>query len=58
MASKSLIILVSIITFGTVTPSHPVWSEEQGVAKSQQRGNLPGILQVKQLLRRQYRRKL
>ncbi|MBS4209832.1 YpjP family protein [Bacillus sp. FJAT-50079] len=39
---KSLIILVSIITFGTVTPSHPVWSEEQGVAKSQQRGESSG----------------
>lgn len=35
---KSLIVIVSILTFGTVTPSHALWSEEQAVPKSQQRG--------------------
>ncbi|MEK3886102.1 YpjP family protein [Bacillus sp. FSL K6-3431] len=36
---KSLIVVVSILTFGTVTPSHALWSQEQEVAKSQQRGS-------------------
>lgn len=35
---KSLIIIVSILTFGTVTPSHALWSNEQDVARSQLRG--------------------
>ena len=34
---KTLIVLVSIFTFGTVTPSHALWSEDQDPGKSQQR---------------------
>ncbi|MBS4176632.1 YpjP family protein [Lederbergia citrea] len=38
---KSLIILVSILTFGAVTPSHALWSENHELSKSQQRGSAP-----------------
>ncbi|MBW8349021.1 YpjP family protein [Bacillus sp. IITD106] len=36
---KSLIVLVSILTFGAVTPSHALWSENEEVPKAQHRGN-------------------
>lgn len=35
---KTLIVLVSIVTFGTVTPSHALWSEDQDHRNTQQRG--------------------
>ncbi|MBS4199439.1 YpjP family protein [Bacillus sp. FJAT-49732] len=38
---KSLIILVSILTFGAVTPSHALWSENDELPKAQHRGNPP-----------------
>ncbi|MBO0994818.1 YpjP family protein [Bacillus sp. SD088] len=34
---KSLIILVSVLTFGVVTPSHAFWSQNQEVTKTLQR---------------------
>jgi len=36
---KSLIVLVSILTFGAVTPSHALWSENDDLPKAQHRGN-------------------
>jgi len=38
---QSIIVLVSILTFGAVTPSHALWSEEQGLSRSQHRGQAP-----------------
>src|SRR5699024_4097257 len=35
---KAFIALVSIVTFGTVTPSHAVWANDQDTTKSQERG--------------------
>ncbi|MBS4217373.1 YpjP family protein [Bacillus sp. FJAT-49711] len=36
---KSLIVLVSILTFGTVTPSHALWSENDDAPRAQHRGD-------------------
>lgn len=35
---KSIIILVSILTFGMVTPSHAIWNQDQEIPKSYQGG--------------------
>lgn len=41
---KLLIILVSILTFGMITPSHSIWSQEQDLPKTLSKEQSPNIV--------------